>query len=230
MVDPSFLDELAVNATAATSVEVVDGWVMRAAPDLPFRRANCAFARPGAGPLPLVVIEDFYAAHHLPARVQVPTVADAIVDESLAAHGYEIEAPVDVLIARASDMPAPATVAVAVTIGEPVAQLDDDDRALAYVRMYRNVHPRAISAVAVLDDRPAGEAFAVVDDEWCGIFGMRTRPDARRRGVASALLHTIATEAPNLYLQVERDNDAARALYVRAGFTYAYGYHYRVKR
>jgi hypothetical protein len=34
--------------------------------------------------------------------------------------------------------------------------------------------------------------------------------------------------AANLYLQVENDNTAARALYRQAGFTDHHGYHYRV--
>ena len=34
------LDELAANATAATIVQLVDGWQLRAAPERPFRRCN----------------------------------------------------------------------------------------------------------------------------------------------------------------------------------------------
>jgi predicted GNAT family acetyltransferase len=63
---------------------------------------------------------------------------------------------------------------------------------------------------------------------------MGTRPEARRRGAATAVLHGLARWAaaqgcPHLYLQVETDNDAARTLYARAGFTDAYGYHYRTR-
>jgi N-acetylglutamate synthase len=38
----------------------------------------------------------------------------------------------------------------------------------------------------------------------------------------------VAEAAASLYLQVEEDNHAARALYTRAGFTEHHGYHYRV--
>jgi GNAT superfamily N-acetyltransferase len=63
---------------------------------------------------------------------------------------------------------------------------------------------------------------------------MGTRPEARRRGAATAVLHALAAWAaangcPRSYLQVEEDNPGARALYARAGFTDAYRYHYRTK-
>ena len=32
------LNELAINATAATTTQLVDGWLLRGSPDLPFRR------------------------------------------------------------------------------------------------------------------------------------------------------------------------------------------------
>jgi N-acetylglutamate synthase len=62
---------------------------------------------------------------------------------------------------------------------------------------------------------------------------MGTRPEARRRGAATSVLHALASwaidkGADRMYLQVEAANDAARQLYVRAGFETAYRYHYRV--
>ena len=76
--------------------------------------------------------------------------------------------------------------------------------------------------------------FAVADRGWTGIFGMGTRPEARRQGAATAVLHTLAQwavdeGAPRLYLQVEEDNTAARTLYERAGFVDTYRYHYRTR-
>ena len=63
---------------------------------------------------------------------------------------------------------------------------------------------------------------------------MGVRPEARRHGFGTAILRALAVWAErhgarNLYLQVEDDNAAARALYTRAGFTDAYRYRYRTK-
>jgi ribosomal protein S18 acetylase RimI-like enzyme len=59
-----------------------------------------------------------------------------------------------------------------------------------------------------------------------------TAASARRRGIASHVVHALTTwavehGARRLYLQVESTNAAAHALYGRAGFTRSHGYHYR---
>jgi ribosomal protein S18 acetylase RimI-like enzyme len=72
----------------------------------------------------------------------------------------------------------------------------------------------------------------VLERGWMGVYSMGTRPEARRRGAATAVLHALARwavsrGAAHTYLQVEATNDAARQLYIRAGFETAYRYHYR---
>jgi GNAT superfamily N-acetyltransferase len=76
-------------------------------------------------------------------------------------------------------------------------------------------------------------ALFVADGGWAGVFAMATRPALRGRGIATAILTAGATwaaehHAHRLYLQVEADNRPALTLYDRAGFTPAYGYHYRI--
>lgn len=101
-------------------------------------------------------------------------------------------------------------------------------------RLLRRVQ-RPSAYVTVLDsDRPIAVGRAVADTGWAGVFGMATLPAARRRGAARSILFAIAgwavnQGAPHLYLQVERDNAAARDLYERAYFTEIATYHYRVK-
>jgi ribosomal protein S18 acetylase RimI-like enzyme len=73
---------------------------------------------------------------------------------------------------------------------------------------------------------------AVAEDGWAGVFGMATRPEARGRGAAKAVLAALARwaddhGAAHMYLQVEWDNTAARRLYEHAGFTELCRYHYR---
>jgi ribosomal protein S18 acetylase RimI-like enzyme len=246
----SLLDELAVNATGGTTFQVVDGWLLRAAPEFPFRRTNSVFPNHGTGAVDetrLAVVADFYRERGLPVRYQLsPAAQPPDLDEQLARDGYEIEAPVDILVA---DLVAVLTrtatqwdVAVAAGISDEWARdygrLHAPDDALsgrieAYGRLMRTVGPRVIAATLDADGAPGGIAFGVVERGWLGIYGMAARADLRRRGVATALLHALARaaspDATKAYLQVEVDNDGARACYERASFTREYGYHYRVR-
>lgn len=244
------LDELAANATPATTVQFVDGWVLRAAPDHPFRRCNSVlpFAPATAAPIPLV--EAFYAARGMPARFQMtPSASPRDLDALLAERGYEIEAPVDILVAAITHV-LPRTgghdveVALREGVDDPWAHaygaLHGDDttpgeRVAAYGRLLRDVGPPVIVATADVGGAPAGVGFGVVEREWLGIFGMGTRPDLRRRGVATAIMRALTTAstaygAAHCYLQVEVDNDGAQALYRGLGLTPEYRYHYRTAR
>ena len=250
MNEVALLDELAVNATAATTVQVVSGWLLRAATDLPFRRCNSVFPNGGTTVVDDTTLETaaaFYRSRGLPVRYQIsPAARPADLDEQLAARGYGIEAPVDILVAGTRDV-------IARTDTEwramTAAGIDDvwaraygrlhapDDpmaaRIEAYGRLMRTVGPATVVATVDHDDGPAGLGFGVVERGWIGVFGMATRADARRRGVATAVLHALARAGASLnasrcYLQVEVDNAAAHTLYERAGFSRSYSYHYRV--
>jgi N-acetylglutamate synthase len=247
------LDELASRATAPAIVEPLEGWLLRASPDAPFRRANSVLPNGG---LPdgrsvqaaIRTVEAFYASHDRPARFQLSSAArpsnlDAILDQ----RGYVIETPVVVMCAG-------ATIVLARTQGEgrvtnergkrawerANASMHGDshgarERVLAYGRALNALKVPATGVVAP-PEPGAGVAigFAVAERGWTGIFGMGTRPEARRQGAATAVLHTLARwaaehDAPRLYLQVEEENTAARTLYTRAGFVDTYHYHYRTR-
>ncbi len=243
------LDELAVNATGATTIQLVDGWLVRAAPEFPFPRTNSVFPNRGTGIVDderMAVVADFYRARALPVRYQVsPAAQPEGLDDHLARAGYAVEAPVDILVADVGvvlDRTAPAwdvttTSGITDEWARDYGRLHDTDavgaeRIAAYGRLLRTVGPRVVAATLEADGAPAGVGFGVVERGWLGIYGMATRPDRRRRGVATALLHALAraasVDAARTYLQVEVDNGAAQACYRRAGYRRAYGYHYRV--
>ncbi len=101
------LDELAANATVAPVTRLVDGWLAKAAPGLPFRRASAVLPAPGAGTdhrattATLDVLEAWYRSLGGRLLVQVSSAdpaADAL-DRLLAERGAEVEAPVDLLVA-----------------------------------------------------------------------------------------------------------------------------------
>ena len=251
------IDELAARATVARFDELVEGWWCKAAPDLPFRRCNAVLPPIGAAPAgdgsrfddAIETVEGWYDGFRQRVIVQVST-ADPrwrALDDVLARRGYEREAPVHLMVGPIPVMAPPASdidPTVEITIGvDPTwaaryGTAHGGDRAAqrrteAYGRMLTELGDRAIGAAAVVDDRVAGVGLGVLDDEWLGIFGMGTAPWARRRGVARAVVAGLSGAASNrgagrAYLQVETDNEPARALYEGLGFTRHHGYHYRV--
>jgi N-acetylglutamate synthase len=245
------IDELTANATAATTAQLVDAWLLRAAPEYPFRRCNSVLPYGGsrAGLAARIdLVEDFYRERDLPARFQIsPAVLPVGLDEALEARGYEIEEPTLVLVAETPRVIAQTMRSDTgdVTLGEGIDEYwvaeyasafgDDDaarDRLRAYANLLRHLGPAVGTAVLPVDEMPAAVGLGVLERGWNGVYAMGTRREARRRGAATSILHTLARwghsrDAARMYLQVEAMNDGARQLYTRAGFEMAYRYHYR---
>ncbi len=77
-----------------------------------------------------------------------------------------------------------------------------------------------------------GGGMVTVDGRWAAVGSMSTRPQFRRRGVASAVLVALAAVAADLgadtmWLQVQSDNVGAVALYRGLGFDAVHRYRYR---
>lgn len=107
------------------------------------------------------------------------------------------------------------------------------DSAAVGERVLARIPAPAAYASIDLDGNVVGSGMFVATAEWTGVFGMVVHPRHRRQGLALALLHAGARWAArhgtgHLYLQVERDNEPARLLYGRVGFTRSHGYHYRI--
>jgi ribosomal protein S18 acetylase RimI-like enzyme len=67
---------------------------------------------------------------------------------------------------------------------------------------------------------------------WGGLTAIEVDPACRRGGLGTAVTAGLAAQAAargaeRIFLQVELDNTAARALYVRCGFAGRHRYHYR---
>jgi GNAT superfamily N-acetyltransferase len=225
------LQERAARALPAARVVRMDGWLLRQAP-------GCSWwvgtVLPHGVPVDLAgrvtSVERFYAGA---ARFQITAgVCPPSLDGLLADRGYERGGTMSLMTARAVQAPRAATLTEHPTRRwfEAWHAVHGGDPAAEWNLLTRVTRPSAYAAV--LDgDTIIAVGRAVADTGWTGVFGMATRPEARGRGAAAAILATLSDWATahgeRLYLQVERDNLPARALYSRAGFREVAGYHYR---
>ncbi len=249
------IETLAANAWPATEVYEWDGWRLRHAAGVT-RRANSVWPNGGAAEGTPVedkwaLVESFYSARNLPARYQISPVAQPVdLDSRLAERGYAAVAhtavqvaPIATILANTSPLRhhPEFVVEVAETLDEgwftAYAAFAEEDRAGLTTRraILAHVAPTVGFALLEIDRQPAAVGLGVVEAGWVGIFCMGTAPLFRRRGAACAILRTLAIwgqlyGAQQVYLQVMDTNNAARALYGRAGFETLYHYHYREQR
>lgn len=78
---------------------------------------------------------------------------------------------------------------------------------------------------------PSAIGRCVIDGPWACFGAVEVRPDARRRGLATAVMAALAARAAEegaqgAYLQVEAENSGAITLYDGLGFTTSHTYHY----
>ena len=95
-----------------------------------------------------------------------------------------------------------------------------DSRDLAQAVMASS--PDQVLLAAEVDGRTVATARVAFAHAWAGVFGLHVLPGSRRLGVATALMGAAAAQAQargsaSMYLQVERANEGAVALYRRLG-------------
>jgi ribosomal protein S18 acetylase RimI-like enzyme len=213
---PTDLDRLAARAFPAAEEERRGGWLLRADPGEPLRRLNSAL--PIGPPLDIDVVEDFYRSRGLRPRVMVSPEDDlADLDAALAARGFEVEVPADILVGDP---------------GEVLERLDGAAHAVVPTEL-TGPEPALRSGEEVVQlgaAEGAGRATVVLQDGWSLILALEVAPSHRRRGIASALVRAWArvAEGRGLYLQVRQDNHPGHALYESAGFHRSHSYHYRL--
>ena len=100
------------------------------------------------------------------------------------------------------------------------------DEAERLAALSRVAQPRLFARLDQ-DGQAAAIGACAVERPWVGIFGMRTHPDFRRRGLARQIVQALLSAASNkgataAYLQVEAKNTGAIALYQAFGFATAY--------
>ncbi|GAA4690313.1 hypothetical protein GCM10023215_28690 [Pseudonocardia yuanmonensis] len=235
------LENLCADAWPALVDEPLGGWRLRAAGGFT-GRANAALAVGDPG-LPIAAALDrvrgFAAEHGIPARLQTPMGSpwseSAKREGWVLDGGHEAGPEVAVLVADLRGLAAAAAPAVDVTLtpnptedwwavtGAPASKAQ---------RHVLTAAARPGFAVArAADGTPIGAVRAAVVADHLHLSRLATRPEARRRGVGTALTAAAAAwgrehGARWAVLQVALHNEAARAFYARLGCTEHHRYHY----
>jgi N-acetylglutamate synthase len=239
------LEDAVVDAWPPAEYEELDGWGLRASGG-PTRRGN-SVATLGAGNMPLAEriarAEAFYRERELPPIFQVgPSASPAGLDAELAARGYQVTGESLAAVADPSEVLARISrsyeTSLATTPSD--AWLDMAGRSSRFRDAY-TVFTETLARlgtrcrfVSVRDARGAvaGTCLGIASEDRLGIYSMLVAPTARRKGMGKAMLRALAECALSermreLYLLVELDNSAARALYAQTGFSDVFRYHYR---
>ncbi|MFF8551695.1 GNAT family N-acetyltransferase [Streptomyces sp. NPDC015501] len=240
----SFGELAAVTARAWQPVEseALGEWRLRAAAGFT-RRANSVLPLGDPG-LPvgeaLGRVRAWYAERGLPPYVQTATGAagtQEVLCAELERHGWRREVSAQVRIAALAPVGdgEPDGTAVRLTREPDAAWLSRYQRfsvpgpqVLPVLRSGPSVW---FAVVAGDGDAPDAIGRCVVDGRWAGFMAVEVAPERRRRGLATAVMTALARRALDegasaAWLQVEEDNDGARALYDGMGFALHHRYHH----
>ena len=239
MIDPSVLEPLADDAWPARERERLGGWRLNASSGHSMRINACwPLATPDRDPEAAIdAVEAWYSARDLPTRFKLTdgVFAPADLAERLAARGYhagketlvmagQTVGEVDSAVRLSHQPDATFEAVFTASAGDPE---DGRERIEALSRM----PSPACFARLDIDGAPAAIGVAALGGGFAGVFGMRTAPAHRRKGLARRVLRALLAEASEqgaerAWLQVEADNAPAIALYADEGFAPAYRYRY----
>ncbi|WP_283135343.1 GNAT family N-acetyltransferase [Rhizohabitans arisaemae] len=232
----------AARAWPAPVIREHRGWLFRCTPGVSRKRSNSALP-PLQPALELDAVGSFYRDRGMPSQVQVsPAEHHRELDALLEARGYRLGGETVVLKAATDTVIAATAATLTADVADDphrwldaFAELDGSTDAFLVGQEIISRIPAPVAFLSVVrDGRVDGLGLFAADSGWAGVFCMVTRPEARRRGVATTLLGAGARWASTqgiqrMYLQVEKDNEAARRLYAGIGFTHSHSYHYRTR-
>ncbi|WP_097992933.1 GNAT family N-acetyltransferase [Streptomyces sp. f51] len=240
----SFEELAAVTARAWQPVEseALGDWRLRAAGGFT-RRANSVLPLGDPG-LPLGEafgrVRRWYEERGLPAYVQTATGAEGtqeLLCAELEEHGWRREVSAEVRIAALAPVgDREAEVSAVRLTREP------DAAWLARYQRFSTPGPHVLrvlgsgpsvwfATVPGSGDAPDAIGRCVVDGRWAGFMAVEVAPEQRRRGLATTVMTALARRALDegawaAWLQVEEDNEGARALYDGMGFVGHHRYHH----
>ncbi|MFF5974229.1 GNAT family N-acetyltransferase [Streptomyces sp. NPDC012769] len=236
------LARVAARAWQPLESEALGEWTLRAAAGFT-RRANSVLPLGDPG-LPLDAalarVRDWYAARELPAYVQAATGAEGaqeLLCADLERRGWVRELSAELRIASLAPIGDTDADVDAVRLARSV-----DENWLRRYQRFGEPGPHVtkvlgsgpsvwFASVPGTEDIPAAIGRCVVDGRWAGFMAVEVDPGRRRGGLATAVMTALARRALDegasaAWLQVESDNDGARALYDGMGFTVHHHYHH----
>jgi GNAT superfamily N-acetyltransferase len=231
------LERDTVAAVGPREVVEIGGWLVPLEAGTIGRARSAVPLRHDLGAEAIGDIEAAYRDRGLPPAFRVADVAGlAAVQAALSARGYAPDQPTIFKLGEVARLAAfseasariltvPDDPWAAVFLGDGFDPADGAYRVAALARA-----PAA--AYGAAGEAGATHAVGVISfgDAWAGVHGMRTAPAHRGKGHAGAILAALGREAAargvtRIFLQVEEANPARR-IYRRAGFEYAWRYHY----
>ncbi|MEU2761625.1 MULTISPECIES: GNAT family N-acetyltransferase [unclassified Streptomyces] len=240
----SFEELAAVTARAWQPVEseALGDWRLRAAGGFT-RRANSVLPLGDPG-LPLGEafgrVRRWYEERDLPAYIQTATGAEGaqeVLCAELERHGWRREVSAEVRIAALAPVGDREAEVSAVRLSR-----EPDAAWLARYQRFSTPGPHVLrvlgsgpsvwfASVPGSGDAPDAIGRCVVDGRWAGFMAVEVAPAQRRRGLATTVMTALARRALDegasaAWLQVEEDNEGARALYDGMGFTGHHRYHH----
>lgn len=244
--DVDAIERATLDAVPPQAMDSVGGWLLgldagtvgRAHSAVPLRHDG-EVADAGV----VALIESRYAAHGLRAVFRVPVLPSfGGVHAELAQRGYVETKPTCTFIGTTAGMHALKAERRAEGQAELLVAPDDAWRALflgegfdpvdgaSRVQILGRARHAAFARVRLAGDTVAA-GMGSYSQGWASVHGMRTLAPHRGKGLASSILMALATEAQarglaRVFLQVERSNTDAQALYARAGFVHAWDYAY----
>ncbi|MGL6112624.1 MAG: GNAT family N-acetyltransferase [Rubrivivax sp.] len=242
----SRIEDAGLNASAPPQQRWVDGWLVRYSPGKA-QRARCVNAV-SDGVLPigerLAICHALYRQIGLPMLMRVtPFTRPVGLDESLARQGYQrfddTEVMACTVIADTPQAALPADLRIEQVSAEAYAHIIGAFRGTPgpeqEAHLQRMLNCPVLYHGHVLrhaDGSVVACGQYALEDDMVGLYDVFTSPHARGQGLSRWLCAQLLARARRqgarlAYLQVDAHNHAARAVYQRLGFTYAYAYHYR---
>ena len=238
--DLRLLEELTLSTWPALANLYRDGWVIRLSGGHTGRANSVTVLAPGREPVEAKVghAEAIYARAGLVPLFRMTPLAEPGLAPLLDAHGYDVHKTSHVMVTDSLPDRADGSVRLcnrqdsAWNRGYAEMSGLSQNAARLQERIQSAIALPCLYAKAIVEDRVAAVALAVIDRGWAGIFEVATHPDFRGRGLAgrvvqAALAGARRRGAEKGFLQVQADNARAIPIYERLGFRRLYDYHYR---